>query len=95
MSKDDSWRSEAAYEYIDTLGPSELAWEFLRRNIDYRSSFQDLLSDGEASEQEAQSFASKWGLRFRRRSKSLGVGSASLLDASRRPGGHSSLRPSC
>lgn len=33
MSEDESWRSEAAYAYIDKLTPGDLAWEFLRRNL--------------------------------------------------------------
>ena len=36
MSEDESWRSETAYNYIDNLNPGDLAWEFLRRNPDYR-----------------------------------------------------------
>jgi hypothetical protein len=35
MSEERIWRSESAYEYIDKLSPSDLAWEFLRRNPDY------------------------------------------------------------
>ena len=42
MSEDESWRSEAAYDYIDKLTPGDLAWEFLRRNPDYRQSYQEL-----------------------------------------------------
>ncbi|KEQ52219.1 transcriptional regulator domain-containing protein [Sphingobium chlorophenolicum] len=38
MSEDESWRSDAAYDYIDKLTPGDLAWEFLRRNPDYRVS---------------------------------------------------------
>lgn len=44
MSEDESWRSETAYNYIDNLTPGDLAWEFLRRNPDYRKAYQELVS---------------------------------------------------
>ena len=49
MSEDESWRSETAYDYIDNLNPGDLAWEFLRRNPDYRKAYQDLVSSGRLS----------------------------------------------
>ena len=39
MSKED-WRSRAAYQYAATMEPASLAWEFLRRNPDYRSAYE-------------------------------------------------------
>lgn len=66
MSERDSWRSEAAYAYVDTLNPSELAWEFLRRNSEYRSGYTKLLSSGGVTAEAERQFASHWGLRFRR-----------------------------
>lgn len=88
MSKDESWRSEAAYEYIDRLSPGELAWEFLRRNVDYMTAYQDLLSDGEMNGEAARDLASKWGLRFRGRSYAVSIGSAHFLDGAGRSCGH-------
>lgn len=88
MSEEDSWRSETAYEYIDALTPGELAWEFLRRNLDYKTAYQDLLSDGEMTGEAARDFASKWGLRFRSRSYAVSIGSAHFLDGTGRSCGH-------
>lgn len=64
MSEEESWRSEAAYEYIDTLAPGDLAWEFLRRNPDYRNAYQQLVSIGRLTEEVAQHFAEQWGCDF-------------------------------
>ncbi|WP_269747818.1 transcriptional regulator domain-containing protein [Sphingomonas sp. TDK1] len=84
MSEDESWRSEAAYDYIGTLTPGDLAWEFLRRNPDYRKSYQELVSIGRLTEDVAQEFAEQWGLRFRRRPSQLGAHPADLLDPANR-----------
>ena len=84
MSEDESWRSEAAYDYIDKLNPGDLAWEFLRRNPDYRKSYQELLHVGRLTEDVAREFAEQWGLRFRRRPSQLGANPADLLDPANR-----------
>jgi hypothetical protein len=84
MSEEESWRSEAAYEYIDTLAPGDLAWEFLRRNPDYRNAYQQLVSIGRLTEEVAQRFAEQWGLRFRGRPSSLSTHPADFLDPASR-----------
>lgn len=86
MSEDESWRSEAAYAYIDELTPSDLAWEFLRRNPDYRQSYDELMSTGRLSDEAAEKFARQWGLRFRGRPSQLGAHPAYLLDPANRSG---------
>lgn len=86
MSEDESWRSEAAYDYIDKLTPGDLAWEFLRRNPDYRRSYQELVSIGRLTENVAREFAEQWGLRFRRRPSQLRAHPADLLDPANRSG---------
>lgn len=94
MSEDESWRSEAAYDYIDALTPGDLAWEFLRRNPDYRRAYQELVAIGRLSERAAREFAAQWGLRFRRRPTQLGAHTADLLDPASRSGrDHSDDRP--
>ena len=85
MSEDESWRSETAYDYIDNLNPGDLAWEFLRRNPDYRKAYQDLVSSGRLSLETAEEFANLWGLRFRRRPSYPGSCPADLLDPTNRP----------
>ncbi|WP_239026324.1 transcriptional regulator domain-containing protein [Novosphingobium decolorationis] len=94
MSEEESWRSEAAYDYVDKLTTSELAWEFLRRNPDYRASFQRLLSSGRLTDETATAFAHQWGLSFRSRPKHHGARSADLLDPPSRSGGDHSPRRS-
>ena len=86
MSEDEDWRSEAAYDYIDKLTPGDLAWEFLRRNPDYRNAYRDLVATGRLTEAIAQEFAERWGLRFRRRPSQLGANPADLLDPANRSG---------
>ncbi|WP_427144821.1 transcriptional regulator domain-containing protein [Rhizobium pisi] len=84
MSEEESWRSESAYDYIDTLTTSELAWEFLRRNPDYRSAFQALRSSGRWSDEIATAFAQQWGLCFRGRPRHHWARAADLLDSANR-----------
>ncbi|WP_193364373.1 transcriptional regulator domain-containing protein [Allomesorhizobium alhagi] len=86
MSEDESWRSEAAYDYIDKLTPGDLAWEFLRRNPEYKKSYQELVAIGRLTENVAREFAEQWGLRFRRRPRQLCAYPADLLDPANRSG---------
>jgi len=58
------WRSARAYEYVSNLSPASFAWEFLRRNGEYRadyanSEFRSALETGAAGPER------RWGLRFR------------------------------
>ena len=84
MSEEESWRSEAAYDYIDKLTPGDLAWEFLRRNPDYRQSYQELAAVGRLSEDIAREFSEQWGLRFRRGPSQFRAHPADLLDPASR-----------
>lgn len=86
MSQDDGWRSDTAYDYVDALTPSQLAWEFLRRNPEYRKAFQELVSGGRISPQDAVAFARQWGLRFPGRATADRDCTAGLLDPRNRPG---------
>ncbi len=96
MSEGEDWRSDAAYDYIDKLTPGDLAWEFLRRNPEYRKSYQELVAIGRLTEDVAREFAAQWGLRFRRRPRQLGADPADLLDPANRSGdasGHRRTKP--
>ena len=46
MPEQHDWRSDADYDFIDRLTTSELAWEFLRRNLDYRKAYESLAARG-------------------------------------------------
>jgi hypothetical protein len=85
MSEDEGWRSETAYDYIDKLNPGDLAWEFLRRNPEYRNAYQELIALGRLTEDVAREFAERWGLRFRRRPSQFRADPADLLDPAGRP----------
>ena len=64
MSPDASrWRSAEAYDYLDDLPASDLAWEYLRRNRDYQDDFLAVERRPEAAGRIA-----RWGLRFPGRS---------------------------
>jgi hypothetical protein len=60
------WRSAAAYEYLSDLSAPNLAFEFLRRNPDYRADFQ-MANEQDALGEETGAharLARRWGLRF-------------------------------
>ena len=59
MSKED-WRSPAAYESAKRLESAGLAWEFLRRNPEYRADYRAAAEDDDG----ADARAAVWGLRF-------------------------------
>jgi hypothetical protein len=65
MLYDHDWQVAAAYTYLDHLGASGFAWEFLRRNPEYRTAYSESLGGSQISERSAR----PWGLRFRGRPK--------------------------
>lgn len=85
MSEEESWRSDSAYDYVDHLTASELAWEFLRRNPDYRTAFQELVTSGRLTDEEARVFAREWGLSFRGKPSDHGARPTDFLDPGDRP----------
>jgi hypothetical protein len=62
------WRSKSATDYLDEVQRSGFAWEFLRRNPDYRVDYERMslhLDRGTSSEFEvALALAKRWGLKF-------------------------------
>jgi hypothetical protein len=40
------WRLVETYSYLDGLDLTAFAWEFLRRNSDYRANYKSLASEG-------------------------------------------------
>ncbi len=60
----EDWRSPNAYDYLRDLSSPNLAWEFLRRNPEYRADyanpqFRAALEAGSTGPER------RWGLRFR------------------------------
>lgn len=58
------WRSPSAYDYLQDLNRPGVAWEFLRRNQEYRADYSDpnfRAALGAATDGPEL----RWGLRFR------------------------------
>ena len=76
MPRTTDWRSQEAVDALLELDRAGLAWEFLRRNPDYREDFRQTLqriASGEISEEAAmREFSRRWGLSFRPRSRLAG-----------------------
>lgn len=64
MPRRSDWRTPRDYEYLEQLDRAELAWEFLRRNQEYRKDFVRIL---DSTAREATAIAERWGLSFRLR----------------------------
>lgn len=63
------WRSPAAYRHAKHIAAAGFAWEYLRRNDEYRQDFQIIALTGEPSGRDLEAFADRWGLRFPVRSR--------------------------
>jgi Family of unknown function (DUF6499) len=59
---DFDWRSPEAYSKLQNADPTGLAWEYLRRNPEYREHYSALLNPRAGAPAE---FREKWGLSFR------------------------------
>ncbi|MGV1954189.1 MULTISPECIES: transcriptional regulator domain-containing protein [unclassified Agrobacterium] len=53
------WRSSEIYDYLDDLDSPDLAWEWLRRNMDYQKDYAR--ADSPSLKRELRR---KWGLQF-------------------------------
>jgi len=67
------WRSPAAYAYTKSIPAAGFAWEYLRRNDDYRKDFisASLKADGNPGADRFEIFVRRWGLRFSKRSRRI------------------------
>ena len=63
------WRIPAAYKHVKDLSAAGFAWEYLRRNEDYRDDVTCLAQKAEPSVSEVDAFACRWGVRFPARPK--------------------------
>ena len=61
MVAETDWRNATHYQYLIDLTPSELAWEFLRRNPEYE---REVAMFDSADEHAATALTAHWGLRF-------------------------------
>ncbi|WP_432430896.1 transcriptional regulator domain-containing protein [Mesorhizobium loti] len=83
MPEQGTWRNSTAYDYVNELDPEDLAWEFLRRNAEYKQDYVNLERRGEA--RSASLFSAKWGLSFRCRSRGPRPRRERHVDAQSRP----------
>jgi hypothetical protein len=79
------WRHESAYDYIDNLDPAALAWEFLRRNRDYRREYARATRRGGSDAAAAAELTQRWGLRFRAESRDAGTARHEPLESAGGP----------
>lgn len=62
------WRSPAAYKFAKSIPAAGFAWEYLRRDDDYRREFQAITASSKPAPERLEAFAQRWGLRFSDRS---------------------------
>ncbi|MCM2438517.1 hypothetical protein HGO34_02140 [Agrobacterium vitis] len=62
------WRSPAAYKFAKSIPAAGFAWEYLRRDDDYRREFQAMTATSEQDPELLEAFVQRWGLRFSDRS---------------------------
>lgn len=74
------WRSPAAYAHARSISASGFAWEYLRRDEDYRRDYQRAVARSQPALGEEATFADRWGLRFPGRSEPAGRSRDALLD---------------
>jgi len=58
------WWPHAACGYMWQLAASGFAWEYLRRNDEYRHDCQTLALNRRQDAEQLESFAHRWGLLF-------------------------------
>ncbi|NJL73615.1 MAG: hypothetical protein HC888_19890 [Candidatus Competibacteraceae bacterium] len=79
------WRTASDYDYTATLDADGWAWEFLRRNQEYRADFEQCRAAERAASPAAtelmEAASQRWGLRFPGRSRSDRRRSNGLLAA--------------
>lgn len=62
------WRSPAAYQFAKSIPAAGFAWEYLRRDDEYRREFQAITTSRKPDPERLEAFARRWGLRFSDRS---------------------------
>ncbi len=65
------WRAPAAYRHTKKLPAAGFAWEYLRRNDEYRNDFKAIALTGQPGTPQLERFAQHWGLRFPKRPRRI------------------------
>lgn len=63
------WRTPAAYRHTTNLPAAGFAWEYLRRNNDYRQEYRALAASQQPAGRHVEAFVERWGVRFPQRSR--------------------------
>ena len=58
------WRSPAAYAHAKSIPAAGFAWEYLRRDEDYRRDFHRVRRLPRLDSDVQTAFSERWGLRF-------------------------------
>lgn len=58
------WRDQSQYKFYDTLPVEGVAWECLRRNAAYQTSFDELVTQDAGHLPLSDDAQRRWGLRF-------------------------------
>ncbi|WP_369347437.1 transcriptional regulator domain-containing protein [Acetobacter okinawensis] len=74
------WQSPAAYEHAQDIAAAGMAWEYLRRDDDYRRAFQKMKTLPAPKPGGSKAFSERWGLRFPCRSVAACRPHACFLD---------------
>lgn len=74
------WREESVYDFMDSIGADQLAWECLRRNADYQQDYAVLRLARSLYQPVPDRLESRWGLRFRSAARSFSHRSANFLE---------------
>ena len=65
------WRSPAPYRHAKKIVAAGLAWEYLRRNDEYRGDFVSASAGEIPNADQLEIFVRRWGLRFSKRSRRI------------------------
>lgn len=58
------WRTPATYAHARNISTAGFAWEFLRRDPDYRRDFRRVKASPRGTGEAQAAFTDRWGLRF-------------------------------
>lgn len=75
------WRSPAAYAHAKSIYAAGFAWEYLRRDDDYRHDFHRVRRLSRLDSDAQTAFSKRWGLRFPDGPGSLRRPGFAILDA--------------
>lgn len=75
------WRSASDYDYVESLTAPDLAWEWLRRNVDYQKAYARAVERKEDPRDLMHMMRRSWGLRFPDRSTADCLAGGCLLAA--------------